>query len=214
MKKRALLWLIPGLFYLLFVAWYTDLGGPLSADEIAAFTQKMRDNGGSEERLASIRDFMQADTGRQFLMVNLIDINENPPDVPGAAPGESARQLMDRYMEHMYPALLQRACHPVLMGTAIFSNMDTLGVTGADNWTMGALMRYRSRRSMMDIVTNPAFMGSHEFKLAALEKTIAYPIEMNLYYSDLRLMLALILLAVTALLDILLFGRANKGAAP
>jgi hypothetical protein len=213
-KKRALLWFIPSLFYLLFVAWYTDLRGPLSADEIAAFTHKMRDNGGSEERLARIRDFMQADTGRQFLMVNLIDINENPPDVPGAAPGESARQLMDRYMEHMYPALLQRACHPVLMGTAIFSNMDTLGVTGADNWTMGALMRYRSRRSMMEIVTNPAFMGSHEFKLAALEKTIAYPIEMNLYYSDLRLMLGLILLAVTALLDILLFGRANKGTAP
>jgi hypothetical protein len=214
MQKRTLLWLVPGLLYLLFVAWYTDLGGPLTADEIAGFTEKLRANGGSEERIARIREFMQADTGRQFLMVNVIDMNENPPDVPGAAPGESARQLMDRYMEHMYPALLQRACHPVLMGTAIFSNMDTVGVTGADNWTMGALMRYRSRRSMMEIVTNPAFMGSHEFKLAALDKTIAYPIEMNLYYSDLRLMLGLMLLAVTALLDILLFGRADKGAAP
>jgi hypothetical protein len=213
-KKRALLWLVPGLFYLLFVAWYTDLGGPLSADEIAGFTQKMRANGASEERIARIGEFLRADTGRQFLMVNVIDMNEDPPDVPGAAPGESAQQLMDRYMEHMYPALLRRACHPVLVGTAVFSNMDTVGVTGADNWTMGALMRYRSRRSLMEIVTNPAFMGSHEFKLAALDKTIAYPIEMNLYYSDLRLVLGLLLLSVTALLDILLFGRPKAVAAP
>jgi len=213
-KKRSLLWLVPGLFYLLFVGWYTDLRGPLTADEIAVFSEKFRENGGSEERVARIREFMQADTGRQFLMVNVIAMNEDPPDVPGAAPGESARQLMDRYMQHMYPALLQRASHPVLIGTAIFSNMDTVGVSGADNWTMGALMRYRSRRSLMEIVTNPAFMGRHEFKLAALEKTIAYPIEMNLYYSDLRLMLGLVLLSVTALLDILLFGRSKAVAAP
>jgi len=213
-KKRSLLWLVPGLFYLLFVGWYTDLRGPLTADEIAVFSEKFRENGGSEERVARIREFMQADTGRQFLMVNVIAMNEDPPDVPGAAPGESARQLMDRYMQHMYPALLQRASHPVLIGTAIFSNMDTVGVSGADNWTMGALMRYRSRRSLMEIVTNPAFMGRHEFKLAALEKTIAYPIEMNLYYSDLRLMLGLVLLSVTAVLDILLFGRSKAVAAP
>jgi hypothetical protein len=122
--------------------------------------------------------------------------------------------LMDRYMEHMYPELLRRASHPVLMGTAIFSNFDTLGVTGADNWTMGALMRYRSRRSLMAIITHPELMGRHEFKLAALDKTIAYPIEMNFYYSDLRLMLGLLLLGVTGLLDILLFGRSKVLEAP
>lgn len=207
MIRRALLWLVPLLVFLLFSAWYTDMAGPLKPDEIERFSKKLRENGGSEESIARIREFMEADTGRQFLMVNVIDMNEDPPDVPGAAPGESAQQLMGRYMEHMYPALLLRASHPVMMGTAIFSNMDTVGITGADNWTMGALMRYRSRRTLMEIVTNPAFMGSHEFKMAALDKTIAYPIEMNLYYSDLRLLLGLLLLSVTAVLDILLFRR-------
>ncbi len=175
MQKRSVLWLVPGLVYLLFVAWYTDLRGPLNPGEITLFSEKLRENGAGEERIARLREFMEADSGRQFLMVNLIDLNENPPDTPGAAPGESAMQLMDRYMEHMYPELLRRASHPVLMGTAIFSNFDTLGVTGADNWTMGALMRYRSRRSLMEIITHPELMGRHEFKLAALDKTIAYP---------------------------------------
>lgn len=207
MIRRALLWLVPLLVFLLFSAWYTDMAGPLKPDEIERFSKKLRENGGSEESIARNWKFMEADTGRQFLMVNVIDMNEDPPDVPGAAPGDSAQQLMGRYMEHMYPALLLRASHPVMMGTAIFSNMDTVGITGADNWTMGALMRYRSRRTLMEIVTNPAFMGSHEFKMAALDKTIAYPIEMNLYYSDLRLLLGLLLLSVTAVLDILLFRR-------
>lgn len=207
MSKRVILWLLPFLLYLVFVAWYTDLGGPLKPTEITVYSEKMRENGASEERIAKIREFMQADTGRQFLMVNAIDMNEHPPDVPGAAPGESAQQLMNRYMEHMYPALLARASHPVLMGMAIFSNMDTVGVTGADDWTMGALVRYRSRRTLMDIVTNPAFTGSHEFKMAALDKTIAFPIEMKLYYSDPRLLLALFLLALTALVDLLFFRR-------
>jgi hypothetical protein len=207
MSKRTFLWLLPGAFYLLFVFWYTDFGGPLKPAEIDAFAMQLRENGGDEDRLAFIREFMQADTGRQFLMVNVLDMNDNPPDVEGAEPGETAWQLMDRYMEHMYPALLSRASHPVMMGTAIFRNMDTVGVTGADNWTDGALFRYRSRRSMMEIVSNPAFMGSHEFKMAALDKTIAYPIEMKLYYSDLRFVLGLLLLSVTAVLDILIFGR-------
>ena len=51
--------------------------------------------------------------------------------------------------------------------------------------------------------------GRHEFKIAALDKTLAYPIETRLYLGDMRLLLGLILLSVTALLDIVLFGR-NK----
>ncbi len=59
----------------------------------------------------------------------------------------------------------------------------------------------------MEIVGNPAMQGRHEFKLAALNKTIAYPIETRFYAGDLRLLLGLALLALTALLDIAIFGR-------
>jgi hypothetical protein len=37
--------------------------------------------------------------------------------------------------------------------------------------------------------------------LAGLEKTIAYPIEPRIYSGDLRLLLGLVMLAITALLD-------------
>jgi hypothetical protein len=106
---------------------------------------------------------------------------------------------MARYMEHMIPELLKRACHPVIMGDAVHTVIDIVGIEGAEQWTAGAFFRYRSRRSFMEIISNPAINARHEFKLAALNKTIAYPIETNLYLGDLRLLLGMLLLALTAL---------------
>ena len=147
---------------------------------------------------------MRNDTGRQFLMVNIIDDNENPPIVEGAEPGESSEQLMGRYMEHMYSQLLRRASHPVIAGQAVHGALDLVGVEDlptAGDWASAALMRYRSRRTFMEIITHPQMNRRHDFKIAALEKTIAYPIEMQLYLSDPRLLLALILMVITLLLD-------------
>ena len=137
---------------------------------------------------------MEEDSGRQFLMVNNIDMNDDPEDVEGAEPGESAERLMDRYMEHMYAQLLKRACHPVFAGNAVHPSMDLVGIEGAEIWDQAALMRYKSRRAFMEVVTHPNMGSKHAFKVAALEKTIAYPVETVIYLSDPRLLLALILI--------------------
>ena len=210
MSTRLKLWLIPSLLYGAFVFWYTDFGGPLSDEEITHFVAAMESNDADPEVIAFIEGFARQDTGRQFLMVNNIDYKEEPGDVPGANPGESAEQLMARYMEHMIPALLSRASHPVLMGTVVYPSIDVVGIEGAEYWDSGALFRYRSRRALLEIVTNPAFSGKHHFKEASLEKTIAYPIEMDLYLGDPRLLLGLILLALTALVDLVRTSRQNR----
>ena len=207
MSPRVTLWLVPALIYAAFFLWYTDLGGPLDDEEIESFTASMTAAGSDPDTIALIEKFAREDSGRQFLMLNAVDYNENPPDVAGAEPGESAEQLMGRYMGFMFPALLSRASHPVFMGPAVSPSMDVVGIDGAENWDMGAMMRYRSRRTFLEIVTNPVFSGKHQFKTAALDKTIAYPIEPRLYLGDLRLLLGLILLAVTALIDSVWLSR-------
>jgi hypothetical protein len=209
MSKRQLLWLVPILTYALFTFWYTDFGGPLTEQEITDFSEPLAQRM-TPDRLQYITEFMRNDTGRQFLMVNIIDANDNPPDVEGAEPGESADELMGRYMEHMYAQLVRRASHPVIAGEAVYGALDLVGVDDWDTvqqWTTAALMRYRSRRTFMEIITHPDTSGRHEFKVAALDKTIAYPIEMQLYLSDPRLLLGLILLLVTLLLDKLISRR-------
>ncbi len=213
MSARTKIWLFPALLYAVFVLWYTDFGGPLSDAEVDTFLAAMTSNGSDPEVIAFIEKFAREDSGKQFLMVNNIDYNEQPPEVPGAEPGESAQQLMGRYMEHMIPALLKRASHPVLMGAAVYPSMDLVGIEGAETWDDGALFRYRSRRTFLEIVTNPTFSGKHHFKTAALEKTIAYPIETTLYLGDPRLVLGLVILALTALVDLFRTSRQVQGQA-
>ena len=198
---RKKLWLSSAVLYLLFFCWYTDFGGPLSDTEIDEYVTARLAAGADPATIARMETFMRADTGRQFLMINAIDYDENPANTPGAEPGENAEQLMARYMKHMIPALLSRASHPVIMGDSVFKSIDLLGIEGAEEWDSGAIFRYRSRRTFFEIVGNPDFAGEHHFKSAALEKTIAYPIETNLYMGDLRWLLGLFMLALTALLD-------------
>jgi len=211
MTGRKLLWVLPFLLYFIFTFWYTNTEGPLSEDEIDVFVAQVQLNGLSDEQASRLREFMVADTGRQFLMLNNLDMADNPATMKGAAlaesAGESADDLMNRYMEHMYPELFKRACHPIYLGEAVFTALDIVGIEGGESWDRAALFRYRSRRDFMEIVSNPALPGKHEFKIAALDKTIAYPLENTIYLSDPRMLLALILISVVALIDIALYSR-------
>ena len=201
MTARMKIWFLPALFFALFLFWYTPTGGPLSDVEIDNFIVKMEENGSSREAIAMIRQFGEEDTGKHFIMINNIDYKETPGNVVGGAPGENTQQLMDRYMGHMIPAMLSRGSHPVMMGPAAYRSMDVIGVEGVDIWDMGGLVRYRSRRDFLEIVTDPAFSGKHHFKAAALEKTIAFPVEPDFNLGDPRLLIGLLLLALTALAD-------------
>ena len=201
MTTRMKIWLLPALLFALFLFWYTPSGGPLSDAEVDNFIVKMEANGSSPEAIAMIRQFGKEDTGKHFIMINNIDYDETPGNVAGAAPGENAQQLMDRYMGHMIPAMLSRGSHPVMMGPAAYRSIDVIGVEGVDIWDMGGLVRYRSRRDFLEIVTDPAFSGKHHFKAAALEKTIAFPVEPDFNLGDPRLLIGLLLLALTALAD-------------
>jgi len=196
------IWISLLVIYAGFFLWYTDIGGKLDKEEIEFFLEKFEENTSansadpetynSQKNL--IKRFMEEDTGRQFLMVNNIDMDDDPEDVEGAEPGESAERLLDRYMEHMYAQLLKRACHPVFAGNAVHPSMDLVGIEGAEIWDQAALMRYKSRRAFMEIVTHPNMGSKHAFKVAAMEKTIAYPVETVLYLGDPRFLLALILI--------------------
>ena len=184
MKSTITLLLLYGAFWF----WYTPSGAPLSDKEIEAYLSRID----SAEGRAQIEAFAREDTGRSFYMLNALDLDESPGSIDGAPAGADGQQLMDLYMEHMLPALLARASHPVFFGVTVGKSVEVVGIENAETWDRGALVRYRSRRDLLDIVTNPDFRGRHHFKVAALEKTIAYPIETPFFPGDLRLLLGLV----------------------
>jgi len=214
MSENYRSWLVLIAVYGAFFLWYTDLGGKLNSDEIETYLVKLQENSKakgisspaelemSKATFKRVEKFMREDSGKQFLMVNNIDMSENPEDIEGAQPGETANQLMDRYMEHMYPELLKRASHPIFVGNSVLQAVDIVGIENAEDWDSIALMRYKSRRAFMEVVSNPKILGKHEFKVAALDKTIAYPVETFLYLSDPRMLLAFILIILGLVLQL------------
>ena len=184
-------WLVIVVIYLGFFSWYSSFKAPLSPQEIEYYVEKV--NGTSEE-LASFRKFMEEDDGDDFVMINIMEIYDTPLQIEGVEPGETTDQVLGKYMEYMFPAMLSRASHPVFRGNAAsLRAMDIMNADGMETWTGAAGVRYRSRRDMIEISTNPEFAWRHEFKVAALAKTIAFPVAPFSYLGDPRLILALLL---------------------
>lgn len=184
-------WLVIAITYLGFFSWYTSFNGPLNPQEIEYYIEKVN---ASSEELASFRKFMEEDDGRDFVMINIMEMYDTPLQIEGVKPGETTDQVLAKYMEYMFPAMLSKASHPVFRGNAAsLLAMDIVNADGMETWTGAAGVRYRSRRDMIEISTNPEFAGRHEFKVAALAKTIAFPVAPFSYLGDPRLILALLL---------------------
>jgi len=199
-------WITLAIIYGLFFTWYTDFGGKLSNDEIKSYYSKFESNALKDGRVLDprgmdlIQKFMEEDSGKQFLMVNVIDMSENPTFPDGTVSKESADNLMNEYMKHMYGEILKRASHPVFIGSAVNGSMDLVSIENAEFWETAALFRYKSRRAFLEIVTHPDMNSKHKYKIAALEKTIAFPVETQLYLGDPRLLLGFIFLILGLLL--------------
>ena len=199
-------WISLLVIYSSFFIWYTDLGGKLTDDEIEYYANKFESNALRDGRVLDpttkelLQKFMEEDSGKQFMMINVIDMSENPTFPDGTLAEESSDVLMNEYMEHMYGELFKRASHPAYFGSAVNGSMDLVGIENAEIWERAALFRYKSRRSFLEIVTHPDMNSKHKYKIAALEKTIAFPVENQFYLGDPRLLLGLILLIIGLLL--------------
>lgn len=209
MKGRLFFWLSAALLYTLFFIWYTNTDGPMGEEEIDLVLSRAEQSGRSADDLKTLEHFMRTDTGNDFVMVNLLDMNESPPELPATGPGAGPMELINHYMEHMYPAQFKRACHPIFFGRAVADAMDLSGIEDAQHWDQAALFRYRSRRDVIAIATNPAFSERHEYKMAALTKTIAFPVEPMLNLGDIRILVGLLLFSIFALIDMFTFGRSR-----
>jgi hypothetical protein len=182
-----------------FRLWYDGGGPPLTPEEVARYTAILEQRGAEPGQLGAVREFLASDPGGEFVMANLIRFRAEPLAVGEVAPGESAQQALDRYMAHMYPALLRRACHPVLVGPVVGRAVEAWGIQAAEPWSLAGLVRYRSRRDMIEIATDPAFGDAHLYKHAAMDQTIAVPVEPFFSLASPRWLVALLLVAIGAL---------------
>jgi hypothetical protein len=166
------------LLYGLFWLGYGGKGMPLSQDEvdalIAAIEQNARSRGGADpELLEAFRRVGEADDGQEFYMVNLARHRKKALYPEGYDYDDDVQAAERRYATAILPRLLKRASSPVFVGTptGLFLHPE-----GADEWDQLALVRYRSRRDLLEMVAEPGMgeLGVH--KWASLEKTQVFPV--------------------------------------
>jgi hypothetical protein len=197
MSTAAKVWTGLTLAYAFFFGWYTSFGGPLTPEEIEHYAALLPSDG-EPQRVAAWRSFMETDTGDDFVMLNAIDVRDVPQQVEGVQPGDSSEDVMNRYSAPFLGKAMRSAAHPVVFGWAAAAPLDIWGIEGADDWKQGGLIRYRSRRDLMKQVEWARGLDEniHAFKIAALEKTIAYPLDPWFQLGDPRLVLGLTLTVV------------------
>jgi hypothetical protein len=189
---------VAAVLYVAFLAWYD--GWPrrrLSAQEVETHFAKMTAQRAPQGQLATamlerFRTFAEHDDGGEFHMVNLLRWSK----------ADANSQAHKRYMRAWAKVAVPRASHPIYRGKVVGKIQGNL----EDRlWDDVALMRYRSRRDLMKIVTAEAFMRDAGQKAVAVEYTDAYPATPVLLLGSPRVLAFLVLLAVALLLAVL-FG--------
>jgi hypothetical protein len=200
------IWLAALLAYAGFRLWYDNWRGKLGADEIDRFVAALRGTPGAEVNdLDSIRRFLEADDGREFYMLNLVKLA--PGEVPHPVTGAPARAgaLMREYARGFMPVAIRHGGHPALQASKIGGYVDAWGVPPDPGWTLAALTRYRSRRDMAELATDPRFTAAHPFKIAAIPVTASFPTRPGFaVLLGPRVWVALVLALVAALLQLAL----------
>lgn len=202
-------WSVLIIIFMLFLIWNGAFDKPLSMQEIEEYVHSYQELN-PKANTQVLREFMNSDDGKPVIMVNVIKLYDEPQQIDGTSNFESSKEALADYTSFVIPYLLKRGSYPIFNGTAIYTSMEVWGIEGAEEWTTGALMRYKSRRVMMEMVTDPVFNQFHYSKIAAIEKTFAFPASQDLHFFDLTVVVAAILIIVGLLVQLLIMRKAYK----
>ncbi len=176
MLKLLIPWIVALVAYGLFLAWYQNWRSPLSEAEVAHYRTLLDVSpiAGTPQTEAVVR-FLANDDGRAFVMVNLIKLARDPVADPVTGVPRPAADVLDDYSKVFLGAALRRASHPVLVAGKVGGYVDAWNVEADPGWTALGLVRYRSRRDLAELVTMDGVFDAHEFKIAAMPATFAFP---------------------------------------
>lgn len=170
------------LLYCAFHFWYGGSSEPLTTGEadtlIAEIRAGMESIGGhpDEELLESFRVLTREDDGREFYMLNLMRFREKALYPEGSGYDDDALAAAQRYNEAVVPALLARGSLPILLGEYAGAFIPPHPEANEGDWDQIGIVRYRSRRDMLEMARALSRSGDGIHKWASLERTVVFPV--------------------------------------
>ena len=203
-------WLVAAAMYAGFRLFYDNWRGRLTPAEIERFLAQAEQQGaGVGNDLATVRTFLEADDGREFVMVNLVRVPDALVTHPDTGAQVPALEMMQAYSKAFIPLLIRHGGHPALATRKVGGYIDSWMVDPDPGWSIVGFMRYRSRRDMIKMVVHPGFAAAHRFKPLGIAETFSFPTQpfLRAYLSPrVSVLLILALAAALAQLAILAIG--------
>lgn len=162
----TIIWGVAALLYVAFWLWYIGISRKITAQEIENAVELLRTRSDyTSKQIDALRRFFEQDDGKDFVMVNLLELKE---------PIHESRKKLAAYQKVFLGNLLKRAGHPVFVARAASGNIEDIACE-TDNWTAAGMIRYRSRRDLLEVLPETVGSEHHQLKLESLTRTFAYP---------------------------------------
>ena len=175
------IWLTAAVLYLAFLYWYVNWAGPISAEEITGFIERFSVGSGAQYTDAGVlRRFLEEDDGKEFVMQNFVALHAGKMSHPLTGEQVDAREVIGSYFNPFVKALFKRGGHPVFMAQKVGGYIDSWNCGGDPQWGATAMMRYKSRRDLIELALDKRFADIHVFKTSSIDKTISFPVQINM----------------------------------
>ena len=204
MSTSLIILIVALLFYAIFLLCYVGFQKPLSKIEIDYYIKEYSKFDNSEAELIDLRNFLEKDTGKSFVMVNSILLKKKPDLVEGVKRGDTSLQTLINYYKPFMKMMFRRGGISIFRGRVASNSFDLINIENAEEWQISAINRFRSRRDFAEILIHPLFHEKHELKFAALDKSIAYPVDPWFQMGGFPLTVGLAVALIAAVVHILI----------
>jgi hypothetical protein len=195
--------------YALFWFWYGGSTRPLETEEIEACFRKIAEQQAARGPASALtrerlRRFAETDDGREFYMLNLLRLRAEPQYPDGRPAGEPTERVLAAYVRAWARAAIPRASHPVWMGRPV---LKLFGEPEEALWEQAAIVRYRSRRDLLEMIATSAFSQDASLKDVAVEATDVWPATNEFLIVSPRLVVLLLLVLLGGFVHLFLARR-------
>jgi hypothetical protein len=170
------IWILALGLYIVFRLWYDNWRGLLSPQEVEDLMAQVSGIKMSEySDPKDLRAFLEADDGKEFVMVNLVRVHTGEIAHPHTSKPTKGIDLLREYGQRFVKVLFKHGGHPVLVMRKVGGYIDSWNTPPDPGWHIAGSMRYRSRRDMMQLALDPSVRDVHVLKTIATATTFSFP---------------------------------------
>ncbi len=202
MSNERILLLVLTMTYVFFLAWYDGWWmSPLTQSEVDAYLVNFRNDNDFGEMVEQIRQLGITDDGAEMFMMNLNIYKD------GASEDPTSNEDYQVYGRGTLPLLLSRASHPIFFSQGI---QTLVSPRYEEHWQEIILVRYRSRRDFISMITSDAYQEVLPYRTAGIKYDEFFPTRAIFNIASPRFIILSVLISIYALAALVMRRLTNR----